>query len=237
MRNQLYLFIFLLLSGFSSQSQIQEITLDYLVTYEVPNNKKGTTDTLQIGFAKSGGYLFTDSDIISKEMDLQMFGKINPSATEKSSLLLNTSNANFYFNYEVNGVEMFISANLSALIPEGELDPMDESVEIISEKTNSKTNILGKLLDTYLVFPSNRPEQPATLVVDDTREVDNSALLNKIIQLLLKKSQSSGGISVDLPQGLILSVTEPSGRKVLEAIKIKDSPTIIEFTHSFKVRK
>ncbi|MEL6813120.1 MAG: hypothetical protein AAFP76_17505, partial [Bacteroidota bacterium] len=117
------------------------------------------------------------------------------------------------------------------------LDPLNRSMEIISENTGTTTEFMGQQLDTYWVFPTSEPDSKLTMVIDGTKEIDNSALLNKFIQLMMNKSNSSGNMEINLPEGLILSITEPGGELILEAIEIKDTPTTIDLTHSFKITK
>lgn len=226
--------ILALLTVTLTQAQDITVNLDYKVVYEIPSSARNTIDTISISFDKAGKFLYSDARLLGENFGKSVFENPNLDlSTARSSFVLDTENMEIYFNFSLEKSMMFFKMDLETLIPM-ESDPFEGNMELISEKTGDQIEIAGGYYPSYLLYPNTEPEDPLTLVIDSERPVNNYNVINEFIQLMLRKTESKGSMSLKIPQGLILGVYSKSGT-MMEAISVEDVSTTINVSHRFTI--
>ena len=98
------LFTFIFLSfGLLTYSQNVDITFDYTVDYELPNNRKQTIDTITIGYEKTGRYLWSDFEGLAKEFAKDVFKKNNlENQDTESNIIFDSETTMVYVSLKMN---------------------------------------------------------------------------------------------------------------------------------------
>ncbi len=233
MKRALFLIVFVSVN-FSGIGQELSISMDYNVVYRIPSPAKGTVDTVGISFDKMGKYLYSDNAMLGKDFGRSVFENPNLDLTTASSnFIVDTEKMEVYFHFSLDENMMFFKMNLETLLPI-EADPFEGDLEIITEKTKDRIEIGGKRYPSYLLYPSSEPDEPLTLVIDPSRPVNNYNVINEFIQLMLRKTNSKGSMSLNIPDGLILGIYTKSGT-LMEAITVEDISTQINISNRFKI--
>jgi hypothetical protein len=233
MKKVLFLIVFISIT-YSTVSQELTIALDYNVVYEIPSPAKGTVDTVEISFDKMGKFLYSDNANLGQDFGRSVFENPNLDLTKaKSNFIVDTEKMEVYFHFSLDENMMYFKMNLETLLPV-EADPFEGDMEIIAEETKDRIEIAGKPYPSYLLYPNTEPDEPLTLVIDPSRPVNNFNVINEFIQLMLRKTNSKGSMSLNIPAGLILGIYTKSGT-LLEAITVEDISTKINISNRFKI--
>lgn len=234
MKNLFYLVLVLFFT--SSYGQSKEITLDYTVTYQVPNAKKNTIDTVSVSYNKEGTYLYTNARFLIDTFSTSVFKSGNVDFSKSTSnIIYDSHNTDVYMYLDFQGNVIYMKMNLDAVIPTTS-DSFDENIKVITEKATENDFILNKSYPKYLVYPENEPQSILEMVVDEDLSVNNNLILSKFFELMLTKTKSEGSIEMDIPEGLILSVSS-NGTYMIKAFEVEKKPIKINLSHSFKVEK
>ncbi len=234
MKNKIFIAVLLVIT--LSFGQNKDIELDYTVTYEVPNAKKNTIDTVSVSFNKEGTYLYSNARILVDEFSSSILKNRNIDVSQAtSSIIYDSKNTEVYINLDVQGNLVFMKLNLNSIIP-SESDPLPENVKLITEKSKEDTFLLNKSFPTYLLYAETEPASDIKLVIDEDHTVNNNLILAKFIELMLTKTKSDGSIDFDIPDGVILSVSQ-SGESIIKAINFESKPIKINISHSFNIEK
>lgn len=231
------LIVLLFILGTSlNYSQENTIEIDYIVDYLIPNKKKQTTDTISIGYDKSGKFLWTDYTELAKTFSKKLFKNNSEAilANSKSNLILETETTQLFFSFKSDDNIIFFKLNLNAFIPINQNDALNENIVLVSEKTEQTTNILNNDYTDYALYPDNEPESKIYATFDETLPVDNNFLFHGFLELMLQKTSSKGSISSNLPKGLILKISD-GNVNLIEAIKVTKGKKTIHINYSFKV--
>ncbi len=231
---------FLLLIAFCcslfATAQNKKIKLDYSVTYEIPNKRKQTTDTITVSFNKEGTYLYANAPVLGDQFASTMFKRSQMDASSMDShFILDTKKAIVYMEVSFNDSFVFFKMNMDDLLPMKK-DPLNKEVELIAEKTSEVSLLFGKERSVYSIYPSSEPDKPINVIFDKEHSVDNNTIFKKFIQMMLNKTESNGSIDFNLPNGLLLQAAA-KGKVVLKAIDIDTNPVEINFSHNFNISK
>ena len=199
----------LLLSFIYNYSQETKVVIDYVVDYEILNNQGVVSDTIKIGYSKSGKFLWTDYPTLGIEFTKDIL-KNNDSVNgnPETNILYNTNSTDVIFSLNYNGNVVFFKIDLKSFIPSS--DSFDENVSLISEKTENKANILGNEHNIYRIYPNTEPDESIFIVYDENIPIDNNSIFSEFIKIALSATNSSGSIDTNLNNGLILSVNDGS---------------------------
>ncbi|MBT8262884.1 MAG: hypothetical protein KJO05_08690 [Bacteroidia bacterium] len=234
--NKALIFLLLLGSGFYGCGQDLSVSMDYKVVYEIPAPMRNSADTISISFDTEGKYLYSDAKLLGDDLGRSVFKNPNTDLSPaESSFVLDTKNMEVYFDYSLNRNSIFFKMDIESLIPADE-DPFEGNVEIIMEKTEYDVEIAGSSYPSFLLYPDNEPEEPLTLAIDTSRPVDNSIVLNAFIQLMLRKTDSKGSMSINIPKGLILGIYTANSI-MMEAISVENVATTINISHQFTINE
>lgn len=229
------LFTFIFLSfGLLTYSQNVDITFDYTVDYELPNNRKQTIDTITIGYEKTGRYLWSDFEGLAKEFAKDVFKKNNlENQDTESNIIFDSETTMVYVSLKMNKSLVYFAINLEDMIP-SKSDPLNENVIISSTPTNQFFSLNDIEYPEYAVSPSVEPNQSVYVAINENYKVDNNKIFKKFLELMLAKTQSDGNIELDLPNGLIMSIRD-NNQSILQAIKLDNAKKQIQINHSFKI--
>ena len=219
-----------------SYSQEKTIELDYVVEYIIPNKKKQTIDTISIGYDKSGKFLWTNYKELTKEFSKALFKNNSESilSESNSNLILETETADIIFSFKNNNDIIYFKVNLSTFIPLENDNALNEDIVLISERTEQTSTIFNREFTDYALYPDTKPENKLFATFDEKRPVNNNFLLQKFLELMMQKTSSQGSFTSNLPEGLILKISD-GNTSLIEAIKINKSKKTININHSFKV--
>ncbi|MEM7087286.1 MAG: hypothetical protein AAF489_13955 [Bacteroidota bacterium] len=217
-------------------AQELEVLLDYEVTYVVPNGKKNTIDTISIQLDKKGHFLFMESNSMGLNLARGVFPDPNTDLSgSECSFLLDTQRMLVYFSFHLNDTKMFLQMDVTQFIPIN--NPMGDdmaTLNLLTEKRGDQIQLGGALYDSYLLYPETEPDQPIILAIDEKRPVDNAALINRVIELMLQKSKSNVPVNLDIPNGLIMAIGFQE-ESLMKAIDARDVNTKINIQHSFNI--
>ncbi|NNJ81995.1 MAG: hypothetical protein HKP11_07345, partial [Flavobacteriaceae bacterium] len=152
-----------------------------------------------------------------------------------ANFVLDTQQMLFYFHFNFDDNIMFMKMDIENFIPV-ERDPLEGDLDLIAEATGDKINLVGNSYPTFLLYPKNEPEEPLTLAMDMNRPVNNLNLINEFVKLMLRKTESKGSASIDIPNGLILGAYTTSGT-LFEAISVKDINSSINISNGFNIKE
>lgn len=218
------------------QSQSHEFTIDYTVKYLI-KNKEGTKDTVTVGFEKNGKYLWSDYKGIVKEFASKVMGDGNlPS--DSSNIIYSSVDGKLYFFLDIDAFKMTLETEIATmlLMPRDKESSMNEEVELKHEKTDQNFMFNGKKVAIYKVYPDSAPQNAIGMAIDTSYEVDNNFLFQNFLNVILNATSSKGEIIINIPNGIILSMTEPSSNDMLiEAISIDTKSRKISLNNSFKI--
>ncbi len=205
-----------------------------MVDYTVPSSRKADVDTIKIGFAQNGRFIFTNNKDLAKSFGKSVF-KNKPELFNNADLgIMYDSQDNVLMMVFQSGKnEMFFRMDISNIIP-APMTMEGEEFGLISENTNEKLKVIGRNGTTYRIFPSNDANDTMEVTFDDTYAVNNNVLFGSVIKSILG-SMNQGELSrTDLPNGLILKVMN-KGETLLEAIQIDTTPKTLDINYSFKI--
>ncbi len=209
--------------------------MDYKVNYAIPAPKSSTVDTVAISYDSKGKFIYTNSELLGMDFGRSVFK--NPSldlSSATASFVLDTEKMEIYFNFSLGENMMFFKMNLENLLPMENDDPMNDNFSLVAEKTGDSKMIAGKSYPTYLLYPDTNPEEPLTLAIDHSRPVNNNNVINEFIQMMLRKTESKGSMSLDIPDGLIVGVYNKENT-MMEAVSIEDVKTNINISTRFNI--
>ncbi|PVW16384.1 hypothetical protein [Marixanthomonas spongiae] len=236
MNKTTYLLLIALCSSYFAFAQTKSITFDYSVTYEIPNKRKNTTDTITVSYNKEGSYIYTSAPILASQLGARMFKQTQMDLSSMNShIILDTQKAILYMDLSFNENIFFFKMDMKDMLPPMN-NPLNQEVALISEKTSESDVLFGKERDVYSIYPSTEPDKPITVVFDAEHKVDNNAIFKEFLQLMLYKTQSKGSIDFNLPQGLLLKATVKD-KVVLKAIAMDTKPLEVNFSHNFNISK
>lgn len=229
---------FLLLSFFFGNAQNTEIKIDYTVDYIVPSGRKKTNDTISIGYANDGKYIWTDNKNLAKSLGKTMF-RSNPGLMENANLsvIYNTQEGLLMMCFESGKNRMFFSIELSKIIPGPSVvseEDEENEFELISENTNETIDILDKNATVYDIYPSNKDTDIISIAFDESVKIDNTQLFKNLFQIMLAADGKSGMLGIDIPDGMIMKVSN-KGETLLEAVNVDTTSKTININYSFKI--
>lgn len=230
-----FLIVLIFLVSFS-YSQEKKIEIDYVVDYVIPNKRKQSKDTISIGYDKDGKYLWTNYREFTKEFTnafLQNSGETEIPGSN-SNLILETKTTDIFFNFEGNDIALFFKVNLNTFIPVDKSDAINDHVVLVSEKTDRTSSIINSEFMDYALYADKEPESIIYANFDEDLPVNNNFIFQKFLELMMKKTDSEGSITTNLPKGLILKIND-GNTTMLEAIKIHKEKKVIDINYSFKV--
>ena len=216
----------------------QEITvnLDYEVTYTIPAPKRNTIDTIVVSMDKEGRFLHSNIPFLGEDFGRSVLKDPNIDLSNAdANFVLDTKQMLFYFHFKFEENIMFMKMDIENFIPV-ERDPLQGDLELIAEATGDKMNLIDKRYPTFLLYPKNEPEEPVTLAMDPNRPVNNLNLINEFIKLMMRKTESKGNASFEIPNGLILGAYTKGGT-LFEAIAVKDINSTINISNGFNIKE
>lgn len=233
MKNKLFIILCLILSS-TSIAQSEEFQIDYVVDYLVPN-KNQVMDTVSVGFAKDGKYLWTNYEGLAKELA----GGIGNNLTlqkNASNLIYNSETGKVNLVVKLEGLEMYMGVDIASLLPGANSEnSINENVQIDFKSNNINWTIDGKEYPTFDIYADIEPNESFSMGIDISRAVNNTYLFNNFLQLMLKATLSNGTISTKLPNGIILGIKDQAGNEIISAIRVENSTKKISLTNSFKI--
>ena len=237
MRSLLFLVSFLCSMTLWGQSQNHEFTIDYTVKYVIDNAKKGAKDTITVGFEKDGKYLWSSYRGLAEEFAAEIMPGLGNIPEGASNFVYASESNKFYMSVFLGPLNMMMDMDI-ALMMQGtfsEDDKFEEKVVLESRQTSDMFPFMGKEYPTYEVYADLEPDKAITFVVDESRSMNNSALLMSFIQLMISATESSGDIQGELPEGIILSIIDNNDGVLIEAIDVDTKPRKISLNNSFKI--
>ena len=114
-------------------------------------------------------------------------------------------------------------------------DQINDDIILQSEKISTTFNLNGKEYPKYAVYADVEPDSAMTFAVDESMEMNNTALFMNFIGLMMSTTQSSGTVEGEMPDGIILSIVDNNGVTALEAINVDTIPRKISINNSFKI--
>ncbi|MGS2727807.1 hypothetical protein ACU8DI_14445 [Psychroserpens sp. BH13MA-6] len=233
MKNLVTLSILLLcVAGFSQE---QSISIDYTVDYLIPNRRQQAMDTVSVGYQKDGKYIWTNSNALAQDLGKSIFRR-NPELLENADLAIiyDTENALLMMCFLSGENEIFFKFEISNFLPPIPQDGDMDSYELISENTGEVIEVLDYKSTVYDIFPSNKETDIMTVAFNNDLKVKNKQLFKKIFQMILSSQMGSEVVDVDIPEGLIMKVTN-KGKTMLEAYHVETSTKTININYSFKI--
>lgn len=234
----LYLVIgFLFSTTLWGQSQSHEFTIDYTVKYHIDNAKKGVKDTITIGFEKNGKYIWSNYKGLAAEFASEVMPGLGSIPEGASNFVYASESNKFYMAVFLGPLNMMMDMDI-AIAMQGtfsEDDKFNEKIVLESRQTSNMFSFNGGKYPTYEVYADVEPDGVMTFAVDESKEMNNSALLMSFIQLMISATESSGDIQGELPEGIILSIMDDEGKPLLEAIDVDTKPRKISLNNSFKI--
>ncbi|WP_353779550.1 hypothetical protein [Winogradskyella sp. 3972H.M.0a.05] len=216
-----------------SFSQEKIIDIDYTVDYIIHQKRKKNVDTITIGFNKKGKYLWTNSNVIGKDFSAGFFFNDNEDSAN-TNLIYSSENGRLIMLVNEEENRIYIDFDVKSILPSR--GNSSEKLNLITEPIDLKEKLLGRDLSAYNLFPDTEPDQPLTILMDESLECDNNAILIKFIDLLLNNSTDDSAFTFNIPNGLILKVLI-EGETLIEAHKINIKPKQIIINHSFQIKE
>ncbi|MFT5890227.1 MAG: hypothetical protein ACI9Y7_000317 [Dokdonia sp.] len=218
------------------QSQSHEFKIDYTVKYLV-ENKQGSKDTVSIGFEKNGKYLWSDYKGIVREFASKVLNDDNDIPSGSSNIIYSSADGKLYIILDIDAFKMTLDTEIAALLPGGNANnSMNEKAELKHEKSNQNFMFDGKKVDVYKIFPNTEPQNEIYMAIDTSYSLDNNFLFQNFLNIMLNATSSKGEIKINIPNGIILSMTGPSSDKMLiEAISVDTKSRKISLNNSFKI--
>lgn len=233
---KLFIVFLVLLCAIGTNGQELTVNLDYEVTYTIPAPRRNTSDTITVSFTKDGRYLHSNIPFLGEDFGRSVLK--NPDidlSNSDANFVLDTKQMLFYFHFKFEDNVMFMKMDIENFIP-AERDPLEGDLDLIAEATGDKMSLLDSRFPTFLLYPKNEPEEPVTLAMDTNRPVNNLNLINEFVKLMLRKTESKGSASFDIPNGLILGAYTTSGT-LFEAISVKDINSTINISNGFNIKE
>lgn len=237
MRKAITLLCLLLSSWAWSQSQSHEFTIDYTVKYLI-NTKKGTKDTVTIGYEKNGKYLWSDYNGLVKEFASTFMKDDNGILSGSSNIIYSSIDGKLYMIMDLGPLKMTLDTEIAVMLSGANSNnSIDEEAELKSEKTDQDFILNDQKINIYKIYSDLDPHNHMNMAIDTSRSVDNNFLFQNFMNLMLNATDSTGDVKINLPNGIILSITEPTNNNntVLEAISINETPLKISINNSFKI--
>ena len=235
MKNILIAFIVLSCS-IGTKGQELAVTLDYEVSYAIPSARRNTVDTITVRMDKDGRYLHSNIPFLGEDFGRSVLK--DPSidfSNADANFVLDTRQMLFYFHFKFEENIMFMKMDIENFIPM-EQDPLQGDLELVAEATGDNLELMGTKYPTYLLYPKSEPDEPVTLVMDSSRPVNNFNIINEFIKLMMRKTESKGNLSFEIPKGLILGAYSTGGT-MFEAISVKDINSTINISNGFKINE
>ncbi len=232
--------VLLLFSLFSilSLSQERTIEIDYTVDYILPNRKKQTTDTITIGFNKDGKYLWTNDKILSAKISSNnLFGKYLNDGKSGINLIYCPNEDRVLLVADMGTSKFYADLDMNMISPFGPEDGFDDTVAMITEKSEKQETILGKNCSTYDMYPDDEPAQGLKVLIDENTKCNNNNYLSQFVDLMLKLTYSQGNITVNIPNGLVLKVLDENDNTLIEAIKVDTKKKTLVINHSIQTKE
>ena len=221
-----------------SFSQERTIEIDYTVDYIVPNRKKQTTDTISIGFNKSGKYLWTNDKILSDKISSNsLFGKYLSDSDSGINLIYSPDEDRMILAATIGSSKFYADLDMNMIFPFGPEDGFNEEVAMITDKSEKQETVLGKDCNVFNLFPDNEPDQGIKVLIDESTTCNNNNYLSQFVTLMLKLTYSEGSITIDVPNGLILKVLDENDNTLIEAIKVDTSKKTLVINHSIQTKE
>jgi len=228
------LILLILLCGAFGYAQEKEIVINYTVEYLIPSTRKKATDTVNIGFDKSGKYLWTNSKALAEDIGKSIFrGNSKLMEAAELAIVLDTENMSVIMVFKSEGNEMFMNMELSKIMPLPKNQDQDE-FELISEDTGNSIEVAGKKASVYDVYPSNKPSEAISIAFDKSIPINNNKLFKRFFELIFAAEGSSSLLGMDFPNGLLMSVSN-KGEIMMEAHKVDTKTKTININYSFKI--
>jgi len=227
--------ILLFVINVTSQSTI--VNLDYTVSYEIPSVKKGK-DTLSISFDKDGKFLFTDTNILAKDLARKVF-RTNQALINNSkiNLLFDVEKELAYINFNSGQNHMFLQMDINSFLPSKPVkqDSIEsKEVQLISKQTDEKVWVMNSEYKLYEIYTSGEVEQPVYVAFDES----NSFNINNLLYLFFEKlalTESTLLKPKSISKGIIMQIKNHKGDVILTAVNILKQHKKIEFNHSFTI--
>lgn len=219
-------------------SQTTKIKLDYTVTYEIPNVKKGN-DTITISFDKKGRYFLSQDAFLSKSL-AQRFFKTKPKLIEnaKMTILLDVSEKIIYLNLLSNKTHIFFQIDLDDFLPnKSPLDTLnnDNEASLVFEKTKEKITLDNTNYNLHKLYPSNEANEPLFIGFNKSMKFDMKWMLNLAINEVSRKKNINMSNDLKTENGIIMFVKDDK-KVLLKAISISEKSKTIEFNNSFTIK-
>ncbi|WP_299277139.1 hypothetical protein [uncultured Psychroserpens sp.] len=218
-------------------AQEKTITIDYTVEYLAPNKRKGTNDTITVGFEKNGKYIWTNSKSLARDLGKSMFRR-NAEMLENAELAIiyDTEKAALMMCFQSGENELFMNFELSALVPMPFPSEDEEEFELISENTQETINIADRKATVYDVYPSHKNSEKISVAFDDSLKVKNSQLFKKIFELMFASKNNANLLGFNIPDGLIMQVASDE-ETMIKAHKVDTTQKTININYSFKIKE
>jgi len=229
--------ILILLFVINVTSQSTTVNLDYTVSYEIPSVKKGK-DTLNISFDKEGKYLFTDTNILAKDLARKVFRtNLTLINNSKISLLFDIKKELAYINFTSGLNHLFLQIDINSFLPNKPVrqDSIEsKEVQLNSKQTNEKALVMNTEYNLYKIYTSGEVEQPVYVAFDES----NSFNINNLLYLFFEKlalTESNLVKPKNIGKGIIMQIKNHKGDEILTAINVLKQQKKIEFNHSFTI--
>ncbi|MCD2260601.1 hypothetical protein [Psychroserpens luteolus] len=220
-----------------SYAQEKTITIDYTVKYLSPNKRKGTTDTITVGFEKNGKYIWTNSKALAKDLGKSMFRK-KPELLENSDLAIiyDSKNAMLIMCFESGKNEFFMNVELSAIIPGPIPNDDGDEFELISEKTEETITIANREATLYDVYPSHKNSETISVALDERIKINNNLLFKKFFEIMFAADDNAKLLGFNIPDGLLMKVGSDE-KTLIEAYTVDSTKKEITINYSFKIKE
>lgn len=217
-------------------AQERTIEIDYTVDYLIPNRKKGTKDTISIGFNKDGKYLWTNYNNLAQDFARSVVKNPELAAKANTNIVFDTEKGDLIMAFNIESNTMYFNMDLGMILPINANEANEESFVLISNQLIDKETVNGKELEVYEIYPENKPNDKISMIADNDYPVNNSLIFGKLFEIIFRVISNDSEIPTNFPTGLITQLKVDS-EIMLEAIKINPTKKTIKLNYSLEIKE
>ena len=205
--------ITLLLCTTKNFGQKFDVTLDYTVTYLLPE----TNDTIKVSVANQGKYLYTDSELVANTFGSEFaksFGNIDNDKIEVK-LLMKLADLQMLFNVKSGKTSILMDLNLISFLPKKD-SVSDEITQLIANKKDEHINLMNKEYSLFDMYPKKDTGDRLVFAFDSDFPINYELNFTEFFKHILGNS-----IKFSMPNGLIVYLKNKKNQEIIRAIKIE----------------
>ncbi|UOB18286.1 hypothetical protein [Abyssalbus ytuae] len=225
--------LIILLTFLSSYAQKSDkIKFDYTATFVVKSKKNGY-DTLNISVGQNGKYLYSEIPSLGKSFLKQVFkGRAQDNMESSPKFLLNTSTGRVIVSIQTGVSNFYMDLNIKDFAPGSPFGK--ENMNLLSEQTDKKINVLGEDVYLYRIFPEANQDDILLVGLSKKTDFQTTKHIGGFFKFLLDQSKSNTEFSINIPDGLVIYV-ESKGEEKMRCINIDHTKKTVSFNFNFNV--